>query len=265
MNTIKSYMAQKRLGQHFLHNGAKLKIVADALGVGVGDVVIEIGPGHGELTRYICETGAHVIAIEKDPRLAHVLGGMYEKQVSVLCGDAREKLSEVVAGIGGANYYIAGNIPYYVTGYLFRMIGELEHKPTRCVFTTQKEVALRLADVALVGMNILAASVWWWADVLYITSIPRHMFSPAPRVDSAVVLLKAKKPEVRNGKDFIDFVKKIFKQPRKTVLSNLLASGYPRDVIEGVCRACAVEHGLRPEKLSFEMLRALYEQFSIRS
>lgn len=257
-------MAQKRLGQHFLRNGAKLKKIADALEVRAGDVVIEIGPGRGELTKYICETGAHVIAIEKDPRLAHVLMGVYEKQASIICGDVREKLSEVVAGIGSTDYYIAGNIPYYVTGYLFRMIGGLTHKPTRCVFTIQKEVALRLTDVALVGMNILAASVWWWADVLYITTIPRHMFSPAPRVDSAVVLLKAKQPEVRNDKDFIDFVKKIFRQPRKTILSNLLASGYPRDVIEGIYHTCAVEHRLRPEKLSFEMLRTLYEQFSIR-
>ena len=86
---------------------------------------------------------------------------------------------------------IVGNIPYYITGKLLRIISELEHKPERTVLLIQKEVALRICATPP-DMNRLAASVQFWADAEIIAHVPRNDFSPAPEVDSAVVVLNAK-------------------------------------------------------------------------
>src|SRR3989344_7499120 len=255
-------MTNKRLGQHFLQNGAKLQKIADALEIQKGDVIIEIGPGRGELTEKLLAAGARVIAIEKEvllwsrPGLDHL---------EMVYGDVREKLSVVVKSLEKKPYFLAGNIPYYLTGYLLRMIGDIEHKPVRTVFTIQKEVAERICKTEEVGMNILAASILWWADAAYITTIPRKMFNPPPKIDSAVILLKTKPAFIKGGTrqlrdhaDYMKFVKVLFAHPRKTALSNLLAL-YKKKAVLVTFTALDISANIRPERLSFEKILELYK------
>src|SRR3989339_713787 len=178
------YMGQ-RLGQHFLINEEKLKKVADALEINEGDVVLEVGPGHGELTQYLLEAGARVTALERDKALIDPLNKKFASQVipptplvipakagiqsvpafEVIEGNALELLPMVVEELkqAGRSYMIAGNIPYYITGYLLRVIEGLDHKPTRVVMTIQKEVAERIC-ATVPHMNLLAASVRSWSE-----------------------------------------------------------------------------------------------------
>jgi 16S rRNA (adenine1518-N6/adenine1519-N6)-dimethyltransferase len=252
-------MPNKRLGQHFLQNGAKLQKIADALQIKKGDVVVEIGPGRGELTEKLVAAGAKVFAIEKDAALAAALANKFPR-VRTVTGDVREKLPSLFTSGANKKYFIAGNIPYYLTGYLFRLIGELPHKPVRAVFTIQKEVAERIARTDEMGMNILAASILWWADAEYITAVPRKMFSPPPKVDSAVILLRTHMHADRDPQmyaDFMECVKMLFAHPRKFAISNL-AERCPRELIEHAFARAGIPENSRPGELSFGQIMHIF-------
>jgi 16S rRNA (adenine1518-N6/adenine1519-N6)-dimethyltransferase len=216
----------QKLGQHFLKNTAILEKIVDALALADGDRVIEIGSGHGELTAPLVHATqgkrCEIFCIEKD----HTLIGELEQfavdasagsRVTIIEGDALKLIPDMVAT------KIVGNIPYYITGKLLRTVGELEHKPERTVLLIQKEVAERIC-AAPPDMNRLAASVQFWADAKIIAQVPRNDFSPAPDVDSAVIVLNTK---ILAGEadpmPYYRAVRAIFAQPRKTLLNNLSA------------------------------------------
>jgi len=220
----------QKLGQHFLTNAAILQTIAAALKIEKNETVIEIGPGHGELTALLVDAseklGGAVVSIEKDHSLIAPLEALSGKAtdglLTIIEGDALKLLPDAVAGC--QQYKIVGNIPYYITGKLLRIISELGEKPQRTVLLIQKEVAERIC-AAPPAMNRLAASVQFWADPKIITFVPRKDFSPAPDVDSAVIVLDKKNPEnVAQSVDpelYYRAVRSIFAQPRKTLSNNL--------------------------------------------
>ncbi len=243
----------RRLGQHFLKNSSAIKKIVQALDLKEKEIVIEIGPGHGELTIPLaiqCKTsGCRIIAIEKDDSLGDALAAMSEKEESLRGlhlekGDALKILPSLIDGIGAENYKIAGNIPYYITGKLLRIIGDLQRKPDLVIFTIQKEVAERICAIPP-NMNRLAASIQVWADPKIIASVPRSDFFPAPEVDSATIVLKKRSFDPLIETDKYDAaLKAIFAQPRKTILNNVATatSKKKEDLI-----AIFTEMGLRPE------------------
>ena len=139
-------------------------------------------------------------------------------KIEIIAGDALKMLPDVVSGYGSkTSYKLIGNIPYYITGFLLRTISELEHKPKITVLTVQKEVAKRICG----EMNLLSASVRYWAEPEIIGIIPKSDFSPQPKVDSAIIRLKTinKKretgDEAKSAENYHKFIKILFKQPRK--------------------------------------------------
>ena len=243
----------KRLGQHFLKNKSALKKIADALELKPGDFVIEIGAGHGELTNELLSLSFEVldkkanpkikiIAVEKDKELVKILREKFagDKNVEITEGDAIQTIKKLPTNIipqlwynvsskkggGGslAGFKIVGNIPYYITGHLLRIIGELKNKPELCVFTIQKEVAERIAAQPP-KMNRLAASVQFWAEPEIVGILPKKDFEPQPEVDSAVIKLKTKNEKLKiNEMDYYRTVRILFAQPRKTILNNLASA-----------------------------------------
>jgi 16S rRNA (adenine1518-N6/adenine1519-N6)-dimethyltransferase len=230
------------LGQHFLKNGAVIAKIIAALDLHAGETIIEIGPGHGELTIPLAtaaaKVGAKIIAVEKDEKLAEALrariavAGKKENDgsVEIVHGDILEFLKTAKF----TTFKLVGNIPYYLTGHLLRIVSELDGeldgtaaKPERVVLMIQKEVADRLAAEPP-KMNRLAASVQFWAEPKIIARVPRADFSPPPEVDSAVVQLIAKtsskKNAVAESKKYYATVRALFAQPRKTVFNNLRAA-----------------------------------------
>lgn len=285
----------QRLGQHFLINADKLKKVADALEIQRGDVVIEIGPGHGELTQYLLEAGARVIALERDTALIEPLkkkfgGAGKSGDFQIIEGNALETLPIIVDALSegrlcldemqgadeacdrdvesllrerkrGGNaadrqtvaplFKIAGNIPYYITGYLLRVMEELEHKPTRVVLTIQKEVAERICADAP-RMNLLAASVRFWADPKIVDIVPKKDFNPPPKVDSATIRLDVRPTEEMEGDAYYAYIKKIFTQPRKTIANNLAGKEGDKDAIADMLKRAGIDAQKRPHNLSME-------------
>lgn len=225
----------QKLGQHFLKNESVLKKITQTLNLKKGDFVIEIGPGHGELTKYLKSeiSKVKIIAIEKDGNLVKILNDKFvnDPGVKIVEGDALKEIKNQISKIKTennlknseiiSNLKIVGNIPYYITGHLLRIIGELENKPSKTVLLIQKEVAQRICAKAP-HSNLLSLSVQFWAEPMTIQKVLKKDFSPSPEVDSAVIELMTKKEAgQKNADKYYSFLKKAFKQPRKTLQNNL--------------------------------------------
>ncbi len=187
-------MKQMRLGQHFLKNKSAIKRIVAGLDFYPGDTILEIGAGHGELTTELRVTNSElkIIAAEKDGELVNLLRVKFaqDKNMEIIEGDILKILPDIAGALGRKieNYKIVGNIPYYITGKLLRIVGELENKPSICVLTLQKEVAERIA-AAPPKMNRLAASIQFWAKPEILERLSRKDFEPAPEVESAILKL----------------------------------------------------------------------------
>ena len=263
-----------KLGQHFLiRKDVPQKIVA-ALELGKGDFVIEIGPGHGELTLSLLwgldKLGGKLVAIEKDAGLAKDLMDKLSghKNFSVKIGDALKILPALVdANVRTSDvrtlrlpkYKLVGNLPYYISGYFFRTISELKNKPRKTVVMIQREVGERLSAKPP-RMNRLAASVQFWGEPEIIMNLGSKDFRPAPKVDSVVVVLTTHNKKFSVEEDaYYETVRKIFRQPRKNILNNLFERGKSLSKAEWAERLTGInlDPEIRPQNLGIEQICAI--------
>ncbi len=266
---------RRKLGQHFLKNPLKIKEILTALELKNDDAVIEIGAGHGELTKNLkieisaspaSGSNLKIFAIEKDEKMARSLRNSITKNgdsIEIINGDALKIIPRLTVQL--SNYKIVGNIPYYITGRLLRTIGELGNKPEIVVLTVQKEVAERIIAKPP-RMNLLAASVQFWANPEIVGHIPKREFQPIPKVDSAIVKLTLITLTSRSAwkcykidSAYYKIIKILFKQPRKTILNNLSASFKARKAITEILIKNKVEPNARPQDLDLETIKNLAE------
>ncbi|MSR70951.1 ribosomal RNA small subunit methyltransferase A [Candidatus Kaiserbacteria bacterium] len=223
---------KKSLGQHFLRSASYLHAVADAADIKKGETVVEVGPGEGTLTEVLLERGAHVVALEKDSRLIPLLREKFAGKIfEVIEGDALEFEPT------DKKYKVVGNIPYYISGALFRKFLTAQHQPSTLVFLVQKEVAERIARSK--KESILSLSVKAYGTPKYIKTVPAGAFSPPPKVDSAILLVEniSRKnfTNTAHEEKFFELIKKAFGQKRKVLRNTLgdigpLAAERPEDV-----------------------------------
>lgn len=259
----------KKLGQSFLTNKGKAKKFAEALELAENDLVLEIGPGHGEITEELIKNCRRlkVIAVEKDRKLvkeSEGLRGLFKKrggQLEIITGDALKELPVLSESLKPKNYKLAGNIPYYITGHLFRTIGELKHKPEITVLGIQKEVAERvLAEPP--KMNILAASVKAWGKPKFVEDIPKKDFRPQPEVNGAIVKIKvkSKKPQI-NEEGYYKTIRTLFSHPRKTLLNNLTgaknAKAMEKEIVVKKLKEMEINPQDRPQKLGINEIKKI--------
>jgi 16S rRNA (adenine1518-N6/adenine1519-N6)-dimethyltransferase len=218
--------AHKGLGQNFLQDPFALEKIASAAEIQPIDVVLEIGPGLGSLTRYLAVAAKEVVAVELDRKLFPALKSVLAPypNVRLLHGDIL-KLSPKDL-FTESNYLVVANIPYYITSAVIRHLLESERKPRRIILTVQKEVAERIC--AQPGdMSLLALSVQVYGEPHIAAHIPAEAFFPAPKVDSAVLVVDIyTTPLIKEEllEPFFKLIKAGFSQKRKT-LRNSLASG----------------------------------------
>jgi 16S rRNA (adenine1518-N6/adenine1519-N6)-dimethyltransferase len=263
----------QRLGQHFLKNKTVLQTIVEAIDIKNGDKIIEIGAGHGELTipllRASEKLDCAITSIEKDRELVPGLALLSKKEkegrLTIIEGDALKVLTTLAAENPNSRtkaspYKVVGNIPYYITGKLLRVISELEKKPTTTILLIQKEVALRICAVPP-EMNRLAASVQFWADAKILASVPRKDFAPSPDVDSAVILLALREiPASTNSMQYYRAVRGIFSQPRKTLLNNAWAMAgelYSKEQVTDKLKKLAIDPEGRPQDVTVDQICAI--------
>lgn len=243
---------KKSLGQHWLHDRSVLESIADAAELNEDDTVLEIGPGLGTLTSVLLRKAKNVIAVEFDEELAAKLPGQFPgKNLEVIHSDILQfDLSKLPK-----NYKVVANVPYYITSKIVQLLMTATNKPSIAVLLVQKEVAERLAARAG-DMSILAVSAQSFADVAMGDIVPAALFTPPPKVDSAVVILKTRSQPAFGDTDekaFFRIVKAGFSAPRKKLRSSLAAGlGISKEDAERVLTEAQVNPDVRAESLSLE-------------
>lgn len=242
----------KSLGQHWLRDRSVLSHVADCAELSADDVVFEIGPGLGTLTSELLRRSKKVVAVEFDAELARKLPAQFPgKNLEVINDDILKfDLTTLPAG-----YKVVANIPYYITSKIVQILMTSDNKPSITVLLVQKEVAQRLA--AEPGkMSILAISAQIFADVSLGDIVPAAMFTPPPKVDSQVVILKTRdKPFLTDisENDFFRVVKAGFSAKRKKLRSSLSGGlKLPKDEIELILSRAEINPDDRAEALDLD-------------
>ena len=247
----------KRFGQNFLCDERILQRIADAAGLTSQDVVLEIGTGAGNLTKYLCKKTRFVYTVEKDARLCKVAAGNLAEfnNVKIICADI---LKTDLQGFG-SGLKVIGNLPFYITTPIIFKLLEQKKYIDDIIIMVQKEVAGRI--VAKPGgkdYGILSCSVQFYTEPEILFHISKNVFRPQPKVDSTLLRLKPLDTTavcVKDEGNFLKLIKAAFGRRRKT-LSNSLSGesglGLAKEDVEKILRKAGIDPKRRAETLSLE-------------
>ncbi|MBX4189954.1 16S rRNA (adenine(1518)-N(6)/adenine(1519)-N(6))-dimethyltransferase RsmA [Candidatus Parcubacteria bacterium] len=238
--------AKKSLGQNFLINQGIVQKIIDAAELSKEDVVLEVGPGTGILTRELEKLAGKVIAVEKDRRAIDQLRQDLPN-VEIIEKDVLEFTPEL------DSYKIVANLPYYITSHFLRIALEDWPAPKLMILMVQKEVAQRIMAQPP-DMNLLALSVQMYAKPEIISHVSRGSFRPMPNVDSSVIKLvpHANKPTL----NILPLIKAGFAAKRKMLVNNL-STIYPKEAIIEALMALGLNEQIRAENLSLTQWESL--------
>ena len=240
--------AKHAWGQNFLDDPAVLADIIHSARLGPDSVVLELGAGLGHLTRALLQTGARVVAVERDRDMLRILEELKAERLSVVAANAARL--DLAAVAGTRPLVLVGNLPYHLTSSILFEVLDQQSDLLRCVFTVQKEVAERVAagEGARSG-GILTVLLGVWFDASIVRTVPAAAFHPPPKVDSAVLLLEhraAPRAEVGDEAFFRKVVKAAFSQRRKTLLNSLQSDRELGDAAH--VRAALAAAGIEPTR-----------------
>ena len=256
-----SHGPKKSLGQHWLKDPEILADIAEAAELTGDDVVLEIGPGLGTLTSRLLARANSVTAVEFDANLARKLPGQFPgKKLTVVNQDILQfDLNQLPK-----NYKVVANVPYYITSKIVEKLMTAENKPSIAVLLVQKEVAERIAaDPG--NMSVLSVSVQIFAEAELDIEVPRQFFTPPPKVDSQVVVLRTRNNPLitpEDQRDFFRIVKAGFSAKRKKLRSSLSGGlGADKIVAEELLKNAGISPDARAEDLAIEDWKRLLKKW----
>jgi 16S rRNA (adenine1518-N6/adenine1519-N6)-dimethyltransferase len=252
---------KKHLGQHWLHDREVLEHIADCAEVDSNDTVLEVGPGLGTLTSVLLRRAEQVVSVEFDEALAKKLPGQFPgTNLSVVNQDILQFDTSTLP----VGYKVVANVPYYITNKIIQKCMTDPNRPSVVVLLIQKEVAERAA-AGPGDMSVLSVSAQLYADVSLGQVVPAELFTPPPKVDSQVLILRTKfaeLPEYMSEKQFFRVVKAGFSAKRKKLRSSLSGGlALQKGAVEELLRSVHVSPDARAEDLSVEDWRKLAEAF----
>ena len=258
--------AKKNFGQNFLVDPSVVEKIARNAVVSDHCVAIEIGPGIGALTQYLCEYAQKVVSFEIDERLPDVLADTlsdYDNFELVMEDFLNVDLKAYVDQyrLQGYDVIIAANLPYYITTPILFKIFESEADIAAITVMMQKEVADRFnAVVNTKDYNALSIVTQYRCHVKSVMKVPKNVFMPKPNVDSAVLQFSFKeKEEGMEEEAFFEMVKGCFKQRRKTILNNYGDYMGDKQKARIILGKAGIEENRRAESLTLEDFKTLYE------
>ncbi|MDP3875294.1 MAG: 16S rRNA (adenine(1518)-N(6)/adenine(1519)-N(6))-dimethyltransferase RsmA, partial [bacterium] len=262
--------AKKSLGQHFLRSEKALTTIVEAGKVDKKDTILEIGPGTGILTGKLLETGAKVIAVEKDDSLFELLRQKFGTEISsgqlTLIHDDVMNFEPKSYNLELRSYKLISNIPYNITGAILKKFLETNYQPEKMVLLVQKEVAKRIIardgkplDSARGKESILSISVKAYGIPKYIETVKAGSFAPMPSVDSAIIAIENISKKFFSSfseKEFFDAVRTGFKSKRKKLSSNL-STMFTKNKVRETFQKLNLDDNLRAEDVEIETWKRL--------
>lgn len=267
-------VTKPKLGQNFLVDRSAMNKIVEALGDISQTTVVEIGPGKAALTDLLAARAGRLIAVELDRVLAAQLRMKFSRQPNVEILEADVLSVDIATMVGNRpgplrdlrpserpTARVVGNLPYYITSdillHLFRFNSVIES----IVIMVQLEVADRIAATPGVrDYGLLSATAHMYGRVERLFTLPPGAFSPPPKVHSAVLRIdvqpRFQELEVDES-GFIEFLKKLFGQKRKTLANNLRAH-YDKAVVEKALDEASLEGNVRAEAVELDRMAALY-------
>ena len=259
-------IANKRYGQNFLIDDNILENIISASDITDEDLVIEIGPGLGNLTEYILSKAKYAILVEIDPKMISVLEDRFksfnnyllinEDILKVNIDELVEKI-EIVNNFKFRNVKVVANLPYYITTPIIFKLLEEENSISDITVMVQKEVAQRMtAKPKSKEFGILTLMVEYFSNANIEIIVPNSSFIPEPGVESAVInLKKIRKYDVVNEKLFFELIHKAFAQRRKKMVNSLYATNFnnmSKQDIEKLFQKSSISLNTRAEELTIE-------------
>ena len=257
--------ANKNLGQNFLINQEVVDSIINSSNINQNDLVIEIGPGLGTLTKFLLEKANKVICIELDNKMIEILNDRFSlyNNIEIINKDIlktdlndiikKEKLNQKIT-----NVKIVANLPYYITTPIIMKLLEDNLDIDSITVMIQKEVADRLIEIPG-GKNTgaITYAVYYYCTSEKILEVKNNSFIPEPEVISEVIKLNIRKNRTINleNKDLMfDIIKKAFMQRRKTLLNALLNSKIINSKEYGIniLNKLNLDVNIRAEKLTLE-------------
>lgn len=243
---------KKSLGQNFLKDKNIIKKIADSINPTEEDLIIEIGPGAGALTKELVKKKSEVICFEIDTRLKEILEQINSEKLTIIYKDFLSiKINEYIDQNKYKNLYFVGNLPYYITTAIINKIVK-ESNPYEITIMVQKEVADRFsAKPGTKDYSSISIFLQYNFDIERVCNVSKTCFEPVPKVDSSVIKFKRNKKISANDEEkFYKLIKDSFTQKRKNLRNNL--KGYDLNKIQAILKKYDKDLTARAEQLSIE-------------
>lgn len=253
--------ADKSLGQNFLIDDEAVSGIVDAANISKDDLIIEIGPGLGTLTKELLEKAGKVICIELDKRMIEILNdrfSIYDNFELINNDVLKVDLKAVIKNANMKNAKIVANLPYYITTPIIMKLLEDRLDIQTITVMIQKEVAERLVTEPGKGdTGAITYAIHYYTNPRKVLEVQSTAFIPAPKVNSTVIgleILKEPKVKVENEEKLFQLIKIAFMQKRKTLVNALTNSGKygSKEQIEQTLTKLNIDLRIRPEKLTLE-------------
>lgn len=271
IDTLKknNFRFNKQFGQNFITDQNLLRAIVDDAKITKDDVVVEIGPGAGTLTKEIAKKAKEVFSFEIDNNLAPILNETLQDcpNSTVIFKDFQkvddEQLNQI---LNNREYKVVANLPYYITTPIIMKFIESTYPPKSITVMVQKEVAERLKSNAVTSeIGAISLSIALYGDVEMTRVVSRKMFMPEPNVDSAVIRI-----DMQDKYDNIDkkpvkkLIKAAFNMRRKTFLNNISnAFNISKDRIKEVLKELNIDENIRGEAVSIDNYIAIAKKLGI--
>ena len=265
--------ANKNLGQNFLVDDSVLEDIVSGAEIQENDLVIEIGPGLGSLTKLLLEKAKKVICIELDKKMVKILNDRFVayNNIQVINDDIlRIDLNELIKSEKNENIKsikVVANLPYYITTPIIMKLVENDLDIDSITVMIQKEVADRLIAVpSSKETGAITYTIFYYCEGRKIREVENTCFIPEPDVTSEVINLKIRKEpavQVEDKKVMFNIIKSAYMQRRKTLLNSLNSVGVFKSKEQGVqtLKKLGLREDIRPENLKIEDFAKLTDEF----
>lgn len=260
IKVLKQYKitANKKLGQNFLVDEKIIEEIIKAANISKKDLIIEIGPGIGSLTKSIIPNAGKTICIELDKKMANIISNRFKNEIEIINEDIlKVDLKKIAEQNKDKNIKVVANLPYYITTPIIMKLLESNLELESITVMVQKEVAERV--IAKPGDRLSGAityTVYYYAIGTKITDVPNNSFIPKPEVTSQVIKLTLRKEPItyiENKERFFEIIKLAFMQRRKTLVNSLANSKIAtKQKIEQILDELNIEKNIRAENLTME-------------